>query len=124
MFDVQALRDDFSFRTQGRPCYGVNLANKTIPHSGATFAIAFEQPGGWSTVLAWRDLASSEVKFKQPSRTALLFAMGDLVLFGPLFIIVGLVLAGEWMAACIFAGLLAFAVSTMLIRGVRRNREV
>lgn len=124
VFDVQALRGDFSFSTRGRPCYGVNLGNKVIPRPGATFAVAFVKPDDWSTVLAWRDLASKKVRFKQPSWAALLLAASDLILFGPLFITVGLTLAGEWLVAGVFAALFAVGVLTMLTRGVMRNRMV
>lgn len=124
VFDVQALRGDFSFSTRGRPSYGVNLGNNIIPSLGATFAVAFVKPGDWSTVLAWRDLASKKVKFKQPSWIAVLLAASDLILFGPLFIAGGLALAGEWIVAGVFAALFAVGVLTMLTRGVIRNRMV
>ncbi len=124
VFDVQALRGDFSFSMRGRPCYGVNLGNEVVPCQGARFAVAFVKPGDWSTVLAWRDLASKTVKFKQPSWAALLLAASDLILFGPLFIAGGVALAGEWIVACVFAALFAVGVLTVAVRGVMRNRVV
>lgn len=124
VFDIQALRGDFSFRTRGRPSYGVNLGNNVIPRPGATFAVAFEKPGDWSGVLAWRDLTSKEVSFKQPGWTALLLAIGDFVLFGSLFLGGGLVLAGKWMLACVFAALVVIVFLSVVIRGVKRNRIV
>jgi hypothetical protein len=122
VFDVQALRGDFSFKTQGRSCYGVNLGNKIIPLPGSRFAVAFVKPGDWSTVLAWRDLASGKVRFKQPSWAALLIALGDLILFGPLFIAGGFALAGEGLVACAFVALFAVGILTVLVRGVMCNR--
>ncbi|VXC03552.1 hypothetical protein [Massilia sp. 9I] len=123
VFDVQAARGDFSFRSRGRPHYGVNLGNRVIPGAGTTYAVAFDKPGDWSTVLACRDLASSIVTLRQPAWPALLAQTGDFLIFGPLFIVGGLLLGGAW-PGLVVAALLLLAMGYAFWRAVRENRAV
>jgi hypothetical protein len=88
VFDAVAEDGNFSFRSHGRTHYGVKLQKHVIPRAGSTFAIAFAEPGNWSTVLGWRDLASTDVVFARPASFWLYFAVSDIVMYA-LFVDVG-----------------------------------
>ncbi|MCC2958580.1 hypothetical protein LK542_23500 [Massilia sp. IC2-477] len=122
VFDVQAARGDFSFRSQGHPQYGVNLGNRVVPRAGSTYAVAFGKPGDWSIVLGSRDLASSVV-FRQLTWSALLIQVLDFFLFGPLFVIGSLLLGGSWLAA-VATALFLMALAYVVLRAVRDDRAV
>lgn len=58
VFDIQPGLGMFSFASAGAVTYSVHLPGRTIPREGATWTVAFGQPGDWSTLLGWRDLAA------------------------------------------------------------------
>lgn len=125
VFDAQPRRGDFSFRGAGQVHYGVQLQNGVIPRDGARFAIAFADPGNWSTVLGWRDLASAEVTLKHPGWSAWLSMLGDVILFGPFVVGGALVFGGPpaaLVAATLAAGLAVYRAGQVrrLNRAVRR----
>jgi hypothetical protein len=107
VFDVQAARGDFSFRTGGKPVYGVNLRHGFVPAAGSRYAVAFERQGDWSTVLAWRALGTQEVRFKEPGRLAQAVYLVDFLWFAPFFIGGGLAFAGPGGALASGAAFLA-----------------
>jgi len=123
VFDVQAGIGDFSFRSGGKPVYGVNLRNGFVPAAGSRYAVAFERAGDWNSVLAWRALGTQKVQFKLPGWSALLMLLADFFWFVPCFVAGGLVFAGPWMA-------LAMAVAFLLLVAlgaawsVRRQRRI
>ncbi|MBQ5949092.1 hypothetical protein [Massilia sp. ST3] len=123
VFDVAAWRGDFSFRSGGKPHYGVHIDNKVIPRAGSTYAIAFGRPGDWTSVLAWRDLSSSAVGLKSPSWWMTLVAMFDVYYLAPAVIVPALLLggpvAGGVAAACVGGAMLAWIAHAML-----RNRRL
>ena len=123
VFDVQAVRGDFSFRSRGRAHYGVNLQNRVIPRAGSAYAVAFGKPGDWTTVLGCRDLASSKVKLSQPGWTAVVLQFGDFLFFGPLIVVAGLVLGGSWLGL-VAATLFMLAIAYAVVLGLRQNRAV
>lgn len=123
VFDVEALRGDFSFRSHGRPRYGVNLQNRVIPTAGSTFAVAFEKPGDWDTVLGCRDLAGRQVMLREPSWAALMLQGGDLLLSGSLLIGAGLAMAASW-PGLVAAALFTLAIVYAIVHVVRLNRAV
>jgi len=123
VFDVQAGIGDFSFRSAGRPVYGVNLRKGFVPAAGSRYAVAFERAGDWNSVLAWRALGTRKVQFKLPGWSALLMLLADFFWFAPCFVAGGLVFAGPWLALAIAAAfllLVAFAAGW----SVRRQRRI
>ncbi|MBQ5942770.1 MULTISPECIES: hypothetical protein [unclassified Massilia] len=123
VFDVAAQRGDFSFRSQGRAQFGVNLHNHVVPRQGATYAIAFGRRGDWSTVLGWRDLASPAVGLKLPGWWAILSSLVNIFYVAPILIVLALQVAGTTAALAVAVAALCF----MLYRVVyllRRNRAV
>jgi len=110
VFDAVAEDGNFSFRSHGRTHYGVKLQKHVIPRAGSTFAIAFAEPGNWSTVLGWRDLASTDVVFARPASFWLYFAVSDIVMYA-LFVVVGGYLyagAGGTLAVTVVCACIAF----------------
>lgn len=75
VFDVQERTGDFSFEDGGRPVYGVRAFGHGIPREGATYAVAFLEPGNWETVVGWRDLATSRVDLRRSDWTVITHAM-------------------------------------------------
>lgn len=123
VFDVAAAHGNFSFRSRGRTEYGVRLRNHVIPHAGATFAIAFAEPGEWSTVLGWRDLAAPDVMLTHPAWALWLSSLSDIVMFGLFFIAGGLLLAGPAGALAVALAIACIALF-QIFRLMRRNRAV
>lgn len=122
VFDVQPSRGDFSFRSRAKAHYGVNLRNRVIPRPGATFAVAFEKPGDWLSVVASRDLASDKVVLARPTWIDLLL-QADFYLLSLPFMVGTLVLGGFW-PALVLAALLLLAMGCLLVRGARTNRAL
>lgn len=123
IFDAQPRGGDFSFKSKGRTQYGVMLGRRVIPREGATYAVAFVQPGDWCTVLGWRDLASTTVTLKQSAWSYLLSELSMIFVIGPAVIGAGLLLGGPGVALVLSA--LVAVVSLVLLYGViRRNRRV
>lgn len=123
VFDIQAGRGDFSFRSGGTPTYGVNLRNRFIPAAGSRYAIAFERRGDWDSVVAWRALGAREVDFKTPGWLALTLCFADFLWFVPSTIAAGLVFGGPALALALAAAFLALA-AVGAGWGIRRNRAV
>lgn len=121
VFDVQAGRGDFSFRSGGRPRYGVKLPKRVIPAPGSTFALAFDEPGDWSSIIASRDLASIEVVLTRPTWSAVLGWVADYYLYFLPVCIATLVFGGPW-AGLAAAVLFLLAVGYLVARGMRLNR--
>ena len=119
VFDVAPRGGDFSFRSQGKTQYGVRLQSGIIPGNGSTFAVAFDQPGQWTTVLGWRDLASGDVRLAHPDWALWLVTLSDLLAVGVFLIVGGLLLGGPGIALAVAAAFLYPA-----IRQMRRNRAV
>jgi len=119
VFDVAPRGGDFSFRSGGKTQYGVKLENGMIPGKGATFAVAFDCPGQWSTVLGWRDLASGDVRLARPGWTLWLGTLSDLPTFGVFVVVGGLLLGGVGVALAVAA-----ACQYPAARQMRRNRVV
>lgn len=126
VFDVQTGRGDFSFRMKGHPCYGANLGSGVIPRAGARYVVMFGKQGDWSSLIAWRDLASDKVWFRKRAGIGQLLELGDLALSGPplIIIVIGLVLAGQWLPAFGFGALLCFAAAAFTMRNARRKRAI
>lgn len=120
VFDVAA--GDFSFRSEGRSCYGVNLGHGTIPQAGATYAIAFGRPGDWGSVLGWRDLASLDVTLKHSTAGLLLATVFDIYWYGLFFFAGGFLFGGIRMALA-FAALFIAGLGYVSLRNVRTLRR-
>lgn len=123
VFDVQAARGDFSFRSRGRAQYGVNLQCGVIPRAGSSFAVAFEQPGNWDSILGCRDLASTKVMLRRPGWWSMLFQTADILIFGPILVVGGLLAGGMW-PGLVMTALLLLAMICVVVRTVRVNRAV
>lgn len=123
VFDVQSRIGMFSFTSGDAVTYGVHLPTGTIPQQGATWVVAFKEPGNWSTLLGWRDLAAQ--------RTTLTYKIHH-VLLGEAWFIYWIALPA--LALTLFAGgpWVALALGTATVAGgiwmlrhvVLRNRRV
>jgi len=67
VFDVQTRARSFSFTSEGKHRYGIRLPGRIVPHTGATYVVAFAQRDDWSKVLGWRELGSAQVFQHRPS---------------------------------------------------------
>lgn len=122
VFDIQPGLGMFSFASAGAVTYSVHLPGRTIPREGATWAVAFGQPGDWSTLLGWRDLAAQ--------RTTLAYRLHhvlsdiDLVYWlGLPLLVFSTLVGGPW--AVLAVGLAAAACGAWWLgHVVRRNRRV
>lgn len=123
VFDVAASRGCFSFRNAGRTEYGIRLEDGTIPRNGATFAIAFAEPGNWTTVLGWRDLAMPSVTLSYPVPTFLLTQSFEIMLYGP-FLVAGALVVGSPGLALAVAALIFGIAFFRSARRMRCNRAV
>lgn len=122
VFDVQPHRGMFSFASDDAVTYSVHLPGRVIPREGATWAVAFEAPGDWSTLLGWRDLAAQRTTLNHRLHHVLSdvemvywFAIPALVLcvwFGGLWAALALLLAS------------AAAGAWWLRKVIKRNRRV
>ena len=65
VFDVQA--PGFSFTGAGKTRYGIRLPGRTVPHEGASYAVALERPDDWSRILGWRELGTQRVFLRGPA---------------------------------------------------------
>lgn len=123
VFDVAAQRGDFSFRSQDRVQYGVRLGQHVIPRAGASFAIAFAEPGKWDTILGWRELASPHVTLAHPTWSFWFLGLSDILLVGLALIALALLLAGPVGALVATAAVVGIALFPA-IRFMRLNRAV
>lgn len=123
VFDVVAHRGSFSFRSGNRTHYAARLRHHVIPRPGSTFAIAFAEPGKWSTVVGWRELASPDVTLAYPAWLALLLGLGDIVGAGMVLIAAGLLLAGAGGAVVAMLALACMALFQFWLSR-RRNQAV
>jgi hypothetical protein len=121
VFDAVERSGTFSFKSGGRTEYGVRLRNRAIPRQGATYAVAFAERGNWQSVIAWRDLASSDVVFAQSTMSLQFYMLSDLIIYGWLFITGAVLLAGGVAPALIT---LAAPVAWGIYYLMRRNREL
>ena len=123
VFDIAPHRGDFSFRSQGRTQYGVNLHNHVVPRLGSTYAIAFGRQGDWSTVLGWRDLASPAVGLKLPGWWAILSSLVNIFYVAPILVVLALQIAGPTAALAVAAAALCLMLYR-LVYLLRQNRAV
>lgn len=123
VFDVQPARGDFSFRSGGRPVYGVRLGKGCVPAAGSRYAVAFEQAGDWDTVLAWRELGTQVVRFREPGWALTLMFFMDFIWFVPFVGGAGLLFGGPGTALAM-AGAFLLLVALGAAWGVRRGRRV
>lgn len=123
VFDTQPLRGDFSFKSRGRIQYGVNLRSGVIPRDGATWAVAFAEPGDWSTVIGWRNLALPAVTLRQSTWSYVFSEMSMIFLLGPAFIAAGLGFGGPG-TALVVSAIVAILVGSGVYRVAARNRRV
>jgi hypothetical protein len=123
VFDVVERSGTFSFKTGGRPEYGVRLQNHAIARQGATYAVAFAERGNWATVMGWRDLASGDVVLARPTMSGGFgfYVMSDLIIYGWLFITGTLLVAGGVVLALLA---LVLPVAGMALLLMRHNRAV
>jgi hypothetical protein len=123
VFDVQQRLGMFSFASADAVTYSVHLPGKVIPEEGATWAVAFGQPGDWSTLLGWRDLASQRTTLNHHLRHVIV----DLAWGGYWFAVPVLALSiyfgGPWAAGAVAVAVLAGG-AWLMRHVVRRNRLV
>lgn len=122
VFDVQPRRGLFSFASADGVTYSVHLPGRIIPREGATWAVAFGQPGDWSTLLGWRDLARQRTTLNYK----LVHLLSDVDMVGYVAIpalVLGIYFGGPLAALALL--LAATAGGAWRLRHVvRRNRQV
>lgn len=121
VFDAVGASGDFSFESGGRRVFAVALGPGVIPPAGSTFAIAFGTPGDWSTVLAWRDLGTHTVGFRQVQWDLFWFDPETIIVLALLLALACLMLLGPLASGALVALLLALAYGR--IRTLRRRKE-
>ena len=123
VFDVQPGHGLFSFTSGGNATYGVRLPGRVIPREGATWAVAFGQPGDWSTLLGWRDLAAQRTTLNY-KLIYLLFEVDQLLWwFAVPALALCLYLGGAWAAMALVVAAVAGG-AWRLRHVVRRNRQL
>lgn len=123
VFDVQAGRGDFSFRSRGQVHYGVHLRPGTVPQAGAAWLVAFSRRGDWSSVLAWRNIRHGTIAFKEAAWLAMLSELATLAWMAPFFLVAALLLAGPGTALAVLLLICAYA-GLRLVRIGNRNRRL
>jgi len=122
VFDVQERLGDFSFEDGGWPVYGVNVAAMGIPRAGSTYAVAFADADNWTTVIGWRDLATSTVEIRRSAWQLAIQQLPYHYLMIPVPFAVSLGLGGYW-AALPVAALMLLVVGACVYRAAWRNRQ-
>ena len=123
VFDIQPALGLFSFASADTVTYGVNVPDHTIPEAGATWAVAFGQPGEWSTVYGWRDLAAQRLTLTYKVRQALFDQAWGVYWFAIPALALSWYVGGPWAAAAL--ALAAVLGGAWMLRDVvRRNRQV
>lgn len=123
VFDIQPHHGVFSFASADQVTYGVHVPGRTIPREGAVWAVAFERPGDWSTLLGWRDMAAQRTRLTYQVRHLLVDQAWGVYWFAIPALALGLYVGGLWAAAAIVAAAAAGGV-WMLRHVVLRNRRV
>ncbi|WP_332878326.1 hypothetical protein [Massilia sp. S19_KUP03_FR1] len=123
VFDVQQQLGMFSFASAGAVTYSVHLPCKVIPQEGETWAVAFGQPGDWSTLLGWRDLGAQRTTLNHRLRHVIVdLAWGGYWVAVPI-VALSIYVGGPWAAGAV--ALAALCGGAWLMRHVvRRNRLV
>ncbi len=122
VFDVQQRRGLFSFASADGVTYSVHLPGRVIPAEGATWAVAFAQPGDWSTLLGWRDLARQRTTLNY--KLAHLVSDVDLVFWCAIPALVLAIYFGGPLAASALLLAATAGGAWRLRQVVRRNRQV
>lgn len=123
VFDGQALTGSFSFERGGWPVYGVSVPGMAIPTEGATYAVAFAEPGNWEKVLGWRDLSTPTVYLRETTWQFAIRRLPFLYLAAP--VPVGMAMAvGGYRAATPLAALMLLAFAAAVRRAGWRNRWI
>lgn len=123
VFDVQPFHGQFSYASADAVTYSVHLPGRVIPREGATWAVAFERPGDWSTLLGWRDLAAQRTTLTNQMWHLLLEQAWGVYWFAIPALALGIYCGGPWAAAVLVVGTVIGGAS-MLRHLVRRNRQV
>lgn len=123
VFDTQALTGSFSFERGGWPVYGVSVPGMAIPAAGATYAVAFAEPGNWEKVLGWRDLSTSKVHLTHSAWAVGIRQIPYLYLLLSVPFGLGTAFGGNWVAGLI-AALLLLPFFAAVCRAAWRNRWV
>lgn len=98
IFDTVPRSGAFSFRSDGRPYYGVQAIDRAIPRAGARYAVVLSEPGNWAGLIGWRELGSSRVAFRYSVLDVLITDVGDILLLTPLLFGAAFVFIGPWTA--------------------------
>ena len=123
VFDIQPSRGLFSFESADGVVYSVHLPGRVIPLAGATWDVAFAQPGNWNTLLGWRDVASERITLSHRVRGLLVDQFEVWCYFGIPVLVATLIFGGP---VFILALLLAWSIAMVWVihRIMRSNRRV
>lgn len=122
VFDVHEHRKEFSVESGGRPVYGITALGLGIPREGASYAVAFLEPGNWETVVGWRDLSTARVELRRSNWAVITLAMPFWVPMMPGVIAV----SDDPGASKVFLTLAATIIVASVVhggRGLLRNRR-
>lgn len=123
VFDTNAGRGDFSFWSEGRARYGVNLRRGLVPQAGSTWLVALAKSDDWSTVMGWRDLQGGKVEFRESTALATLAGM-DIVVWSAMLLATSLPLILNKGAALAAFAVIACAVARGLYKFIDCKRRV
>ena len=123
VFDIQPRHGLFSFACADEVTYSVHLPGRAIPKEGAVWAVAFERPGDWSTLLGWRDLAASRTTLTYRLHHLLMDQAWGVYWFAIPLLALSIYAGGLWAGAVVaVAGVVGG--TWMLRHVVLRNRRV
>lgn len=123
IFDAQAARGDFSFRSGGQVRYGVHLHRRAIPQVGSVYLFALASRDDWSSPLGWMDVHTKAIFLKNSPWLEVLAGSASLIWLAPFLLGGALLLGGLGVALAVLLALCC-ASSWWLYRLIDRNRAI
>lgn len=123
VFDAQARRGDFSFRSAGQVRYGVRLHGGAIPPVGSTYVFALSSRDDWSSPIGWMDAQTKTIFLKQSTWLWALWNLASFFWLAPFFLGGAFLLGGPNVALAVLLTICC-VYSWQLYKLVHRNRRI
>jgi len=123
VFDAQAGRGDFSFRSAGQTRYGVHLHSGAIPQVGSTYFFALSSRDDWSSPIGWMDVQTKTISLKEATWLGVLSGLGSFIWLAPFFLGGAFLLGGLSVALAVLLTICG-AYCWLLYKFVDRNRRI